>query len=972
MVTRSASTELPGLEPAGRRLLLAVARLPGGAATVVLADLKRWSRSAAGRTAALFAVIAAAYVVGAEMAWHHFSSGLAFGYPPSGVDVAALILVAWRRWPVVIAAIVICETGVDLQHHLTLTAALAVALANAVEPVTGASFVRWFCGGRRPDLGTRVGLGWFVLGAVVLGPLAGGLVGATVSQAITGGWWPGLVLQWWAGDGIAVLVIGGTVLLWAQRRALVSSRWPELVLVVLLTVGLSVLEFRFGDVAGLLFLPLLAWAALRLRDLGVVLTGAAFAAVANYMTAAGYGQFAHLGLPPPASVAVTQAYIALVVLLGWVLAQEVAGRMSAVQDRDSARLERAIAEARREAAELGAALADAPTVSSVGDQVSAAVRARLDAAQVVIGVLAADGHRFESLAGGDAAAVMSAQWRIDSDAPGPRAVRDRAPVYLSNLKAPDARIGSMAALPLLTEVGALGYLGVWWAGPHEATDAEREYLRRMAETTSRALERARLRQAERREHARVETLADLTRLLAAALTPEAIGEVVADCLCAAAGGADAVCLGVISQDGRRLEWITTAGQVREQFPGLPMNVPAAETDAARTGRPVIIRTPAEHEQRYPGPETTAMLAHGSSWLAWPLWAGTAPVGAIGLTWRHLQQFEPGQLAFVAAVADLVAQALVRARVYADEHAIAAVLQRAIMPAAAAVIPGLEIGASYRQAGTTQQIGGDWYDAMALPCQRAYLAVGDVVGHGLTAAEDMTQLRNAGRTLAIAGYQPARILKELARVTDWATSGKFATVAAAIIEPDVSVVTYATAGHPPILIRRAKTGTVEIPPPAEGPALCLPGDPGFPQYTQGQTGFDVGDIMLMYTDGLIERRGEDLEEGVARLAERLQAWQPGAPLGRLCDELIASLGAEPQLDDMCVLAVSRPEPDRALRLSGYSSYSRRPVRPVYPGVDRGPFHLGPHPAERPRADHALAANDQLVMDVVGDNERDLGT
>src|SRR6266540_1974066 len=138
-----------------------------------------------------------------------------------------------------------------------------------------------------------------------------------------------------------------------------------------------------------------------------------------------------MGLSSPASVAVTQAYIALVVLVGWVLAQEVAGRMSAVQDRDSARLERAMAEARREAAELGAVLADAATVNSVGDQVSAAVRARLDAAHVVISVLAADGRRFEPLAGGDAAAqaaVMSTEWTIDSDGPGPRAVRDRASV----------------------------------------------------------------------------------------------------------------------------------------------------------------------------------------------------------------------------------------------------------------------------------------------------------------------------------------------------------------------------------------------------------------------------------------------------------------------------------------------------------------------------------------------------------------
>jgi serine phosphatase RsbU (regulator of sigma subunit) len=443
---------------------------------------------------------------------------------------------------------------------------------------------------------------------------------------------------------------------------------------------------------------------------------------------------------------------------------------------------------------------------------------------------------------------------------------------------------------------------------------EREYLRGMAETTSRALERARLREAERREHERVQALADITRLLAAALTPEEIGKVVADRVRAAVGAADELSLGTISKDGRRLVWITAAGgddeQIRERFSDLQMDVPAAATDAARTGRPMIIRTPAEYEQRYPGPDTPTIIAGGSSWLAWPLWVGTAPVGAIGLTWRHPEQFEAGQLAFVAAVADLVAQALVRARVYADEHALAAVLQRAIMPTTTAVIPGLEIGASYRQAGTTHQIGGDWFDAMALPGKRAYLAVGDVVGHGLTAAEDMTQLRNAGRTLAIAGHQPAGILEELARVTDWATSGQFATAAAAIIEPDVSLITYATAGHPPILIRRAKTGTVEIPSPTEGPPLCLPDDQARPPYTQGQTGFDVGDILLMYTDGLIERRGEDLTEGIDRIAELLQAWQPGAPLGSLCDELIASLSAEPQLDDMCVLAVARPGPDVA--------------------------------------------------------------
>ena len=341
----------------------------------------------------------------------------------------------------------------------------------------------------------------------------------------------------------------------------------------LLTAALSVVAFRFGDPPFVLILPILAWAAFRLGDLGVVLAGTAFAAVANYMTAAGYGEFAHLGLSSAASVALTQAYIAIIVLLGWVLAQEVTGRMSAVQDRDLARVQHAVADARRMAAELGALLADAATVSSVGEQVSAAVRERLGAAHVVINVLARDRRRFEQLAGSGAAAqmaAMTAEWTIDSAAPGPRAVRDRAAVYVPDRTAPDAgfadvqRIGdalglrSSAALPLLTEVGALGYLGVWWAEPHEPTAVEREYLQGIAEAASRALERARLREAERRERARVEALSEITRLLAAALTLDAIGDVVIDRVRAAVGGADALSLGVISQDRQRLEWVTAA------------------------------------------------------------------------------------------------------------------------------------------------------------------------------------------------------------------------------------------------------------------------------------------------------------------------------------------------------------------------------------------------------------------------------
>ncbi|HEX6930526.1 MAG TPA: SpoIIE family protein phosphatase [Streptosporangiaceae bacterium] len=813
----------------------------------------------------LFALILLGYVAGAELSWLSFSSGAAFGFPPAGITLAALLLVARRRWPFVIGAIVAGEAAVDLQHHVAALVVLGSVAANVVEPVVGATCAFLFCRGI-PDLTVRADLLKFVAGAVMIGPLAGGLVGASVMVANGGGWWPGLVLQWWAGDGIAVLVVGAPILLWARRRQVLAARWREVALIVAVTAGLAVVAFRYSQPSAILFLPVLAWAAFRVGDLAVVLAGTAFAVVANYMTAAGYGEFAHLGLSSPASLAVTQVYIAVFVLICWLLAQEVTGRIGAIEERESARLQRETSEARRMAAELGDSLADAGTVGQVAERVTEAVRRRLGASLVVVNV------------------------------PADAAADDQVPGEPANQPTPGAAAG-------------VGQLDVRWPGPHEISAAEREYLQAVAETTSRALERARLRQAERSERERIETLSALTRHLASALTPEAIGQVVSDRVRSAVGGADGLSLGVVNADRAMLEWISIVGYsdpVLAQIVDLPLADDTAATDAARTGQPVIIRTASEYAERYPGPRAAAVVAEEASWLIWPLTVGKVTVGSIVLMWKRPQEFQPGQLAFIAAVADLVAHALVRARIYADEHAIATVLQRAVMPKVTAPIPGLDIGTCYRQAGTSWVIGGDWYDALALPGGLAYITVGDVAGHGISAAEDMTQIRNAGRALAIAGYQPARLLAELRRLTASVTKGQFATMTVALLEADASKITYASAGHPPLLIRRAGTGAVQTLPAAGGPPLGPFEDA---TYTQRRARFEPGDIALLYTDGLIERRGDDVQNGICRVADHLRAWPDGGPLEDLCAELVASVAGQPQLDDICVLAVSRPAPAR---------------------------------------------------------------
>ncbi|MGN6793951.1 MAG: PP2C family protein-serine/threonine phosphatase, partial [Streptosporangiaceae bacterium] len=548
-------------------------------------------------------------------------------------------------------------------------------------------------------------------------------------------------------------------------------------------------------------------------------------------------------------------------------------RIGAVRERESARIQRETSEARRMAAELGDSLGDAGTVIQVAERVTGAVRRRLGVSQVVVDV--------------------AAEFRENRVA-GP----------VDGLEQ-DAAQGSAATLPLPDGSGALGFLDVRWPGLHEISAAEREYLQAVAETTSRAVERARLRQAEHGERERIETLSTLTRHLAAALTPEAIGRVVSDRVRHAVGGADGLSLGVVSAERAKLEWISIVGYsepVLAQFADLPLNEATAATDVARTGQPIIIRTPGEYAERYPGTRAAALVAEEeTSWLVWPLTVGKATVGAIVLMWKRPQQFQPSQLAFIAAVADLVAHALVRARIYADEHAIATVLQGAVMSKMTAPIPGLDIGTCYRQAGTSWVIGGDWYDALALPAGRAYITVGDVAGHGISAAEDMTQIRNAGRALAIAGYPPARLLAELRRLTASVTKGQFATMTVAMLEADVSRITYASAGHPPLLIRRAKTGKVEALPAAGGPPL---GPFDGANYSQRRTGFQPGDIGLLYTDGLIERRGDDVQAGIGRVAKVLGAWPMGRPLDDLCAELVASVTDQPQHDDICVLAVSR--------------------------------------------------------------------
>lgn len=305
------------------------------------------------------------------------------------------------------------------------------------------------------------------------------------------------------------------------------------------------------------------------------------------------------------------------------------------------------------------------------------------------------------------------------------------------------------------------------------------------------------RRLEQRERTRLQTLARLSELLAAALTPEDIGEVVAAQVLRDAG-AQVVSLGLLSVDGCTVDWVHTAGCSEPIATAADQQLRLAEsdpaTDSVRTGAAVLIRTFADCRQRYPPVAARLTTAGAVAMGDWPLTAGGGPIGVLELMWTRPQLLDAAQQAYASALANLIAQALLRARLYADEHARAAVLQAAVLPAQLGEVAGVEIAVCYEPADRAHRLGGDWYDAMALPENKLYVAVGDVVGHGLPAVEDMAQLRFAARALALQGLGPDQLLGHLNTLTGHASEGKYATVTVALFDPTLASMYYASAGH----------------------------------------------------------------------------------------------------------------------------------------------------------------------------------
>jgi serine phosphatase RsbU (regulator of sigma subunit) len=281
---------------------------------------------------------------------------------------------------------------------------------------------------------------------------------------------------------------------------------------------------------------------------------------------------------------------------------------------------------------------------------------------------------------------------------------------------------------------------------------------------------------------------------------------------------------------------------------------------------------------------------------------------------------------------------------AEEHLLATRLQQAIMPPDAPPVEaaGIDVAVRYRPAGQGHLVGGDWYDTLLLPDNKVLLVVGDVAGHGIDAVTGMVAARNSLRGLVITGAGPADLLRLLNGVMCHLTSGVVGTVVCGLYDPDTRVLRWARAGHlPPVLVRAGAARQLPLP---GGVLLGMDPDAGFEEATQP---LQPGDAVLLFTDGLIERRGESIEEVlgefVATVAEGNEA--AGPHRGELtaaaqADRILASADSD-TADDACLVVIR-------LRLAPARITLPRPRRRRRASRPRcGPMSSGTSPGRPPR-------------------------
>jgi anti-sigma regulatory factor (Ser/Thr protein kinase)/putative methionine-R-sulfoxide reductase with GAF domain len=271
-------------------------------------------------------------------------------------------------------------------------------------------------------------------------------------------------------------------------------------------------------------------------------------------------------------------------------------------------------------------------------------------------------------------------------------------------------------------------------------------------------------------------------------------------------------------------------------------------------------------------------------------------------------FAERDLAVLQVVAARAAPGIERARLFSElerEHRVAMVLQRSLLPKRLADVVGVAAAARYLPA--SDDVGGDWYDVFELPRGRIGVAIGDVVGHGVRAAALMGQLRTALHAYAMQDHGPGRTLELVDRYVQTMPDSAMATAAYAVLEPDTGELQMASAGHlPPIVVTRDGGYVVDIPPSAPLGAFS------YTRVEELELSLPPAETLVLYTDGLVERRGTPLNESIERL---LDVVRTAGSVEDLCRRAVERMVPHGSLrDDVAIVALQNREVPAELDLS----------------------------------------------------------
>ena len=564
--------------------------------------------------------------------------------------------------------------------------------------------------------------------------------------------------------------------------------------------------------------------------------------------------------------------------------------------------------------EVATRLADSHGVTEVVESTRSSLDVGLGAEALVVNVVSSEGNGLATLhdSGTSERTHDLLQGFVSfDDGPAKAVLASGEPVYWSTLAERNrdypnyagfpSSCQSWAILPLTVHGMTFGVLSIGWAEPRRFGKEDVALLLVIAHQCAIAVDRARLEEVERSERETLELMSEGTRVMVSELDPASVVRKLV--LLAVPRLAPWCAVYVAERTTLRRVAIEIAqdADLAEELRGLDAVAVGSDHPLSlcyRTGKAQVVPRVTENEihEVYGAALSDRVLATQADWTALvvPIKAGGQVIGVMSLVSNKWGGAPPAEAWHAAeGLAGRAGVALRNARRYDLERSTATLLSEAVLPRELPDISGYEVASRYIPA--EGRVAGDWFDVARLPSGSVLVGIGDVGGHGISAASLMAELRNAARGLAIGGGGPGDIIRGLDELTLMDDAHGFATALYGSLDPDDGSFLWSSAGHiPPLLFGSGFASWLAF---AEHPPLGVQ-MVSEPRVSRHQIVPAEG--LVLITDGVVERRGADIGDGLEQLST-LVAGHGAASAQFLADAIVAEFCVAPY-DDCCIVVL----------------------------------------------------------------------